>query len=262
MSDQVGGRRGRPRAAHRRPARRARAGHHDRRRLPLLRHAAALVHHRRHPRPRPLHAQHGHGRVHRRPRRRADRRAQRRGRAVAPPRLPVRAARHPPRRLLREQDGPRRLGRGALPRDRGAMRSSSPSSSRCPTRASIPISRAEGRQRRRALRRTPPCVRRAAAARAPRGRSRWPPTATSTTSRLPVQWVDPPARRRRATTARYAGQLVSGVSRAGDEVLVLPEGARTTIERIETPTARSSRRCRRCRSASCSPTTSTSAAAT
>ena len=31
----------RPRAAHRRPARRARAGHHDRRRLPLLRDAAA-----------------------------------------------------------------------------------------------------------------------------------------------------------------------------------------------------------------------------
>ena len=38
-----------PRAAHRRPAGRARAGHHDRRRLPLLRHAQAQVHHRRHP---------------------------------------------------------------------------------------------------------------------------------------------------------------------------------------------------------------------
>ena len=39
-----------PRAADRRPARRARAGHHDRRRLPLLRDAAAQVHHRRHAR--------------------------------------------------------------------------------------------------------------------------------------------------------------------------------------------------------------------
>ena len=39
-----------PRAAHRRPARRARAGHHDRRGLPLLPHAAAQVHHRRHAR--------------------------------------------------------------------------------------------------------------------------------------------------------------------------------------------------------------------
>ena len=39
-----------PRAAHRRPAGRARAGHHDRRRVPLLRHAAPQVHHRRHAR--------------------------------------------------------------------------------------------------------------------------------------------------------------------------------------------------------------------
>ena len=37
-------------AADRRPARRARAGHHDRRRLPLLRHRAARVHPRRHAR--------------------------------------------------------------------------------------------------------------------------------------------------------------------------------------------------------------------
>ena len=59
----------RPRAAHRRPARRARAGHHDRRRLPLLRDAAAQVHHRRHARPRAVHAQHGHRRVDGRPRR-------------------------------------------------------------------------------------------------------------------------------------------------------------------------------------------------
>ena len=57
-----------PGAAHRRPARRAGAGHHDRRRLPLLRHAQAEVHHRRHPRAHPVHAQHGHRRVHRRPR--------------------------------------------------------------------------------------------------------------------------------------------------------------------------------------------------
>ncbi len=71
-------RRRRPGAADRRPARRARAGHHDRRRLPLLRHAAADVHHRRHPRPRPLHAQHGHGRVDGRPRAGAHRCAQRR----------------------------------------------------------------------------------------------------------------------------------------------------------------------------------------
>ena len=49
----------RPVAAHRRPRGRARAGHHHRRRLPLLRHAAAQVHHRRFARPRAVHPQHG-----------------------------------------------------------------------------------------------------------------------------------------------------------------------------------------------------------
>ena len=81
-----------PRAAHRRPAGRARAGHHDRRRLPLLRHAEAQVHHRRHPGPHPVHAQHGHRRVDRRPRADPDRRPQRRARAVAPARVPRLAA--------------------------------------------------------------------------------------------------------------------------------------------------------------------------
>ena len=52
----------RPVAADRRPRGRARAGHHDRRRLPLLRDAAAQVHHRRRAGPRAVHAQHGHRR--------------------------------------------------------------------------------------------------------------------------------------------------------------------------------------------------------
>ena len=56
-----------PGAAHGRPARRARAGDHDRRRLPLFRHPAPQVHHRRHARPRAVHAQHGHRRLDRRP---------------------------------------------------------------------------------------------------------------------------------------------------------------------------------------------------
>ena len=100
-----------PRPADRRPARRARAGHHDRRRLPLLPHAQAQVHPRRHARPRAVHAQHGHGRLDRG--RGADprRRPQRRDRAVAPARDHRLAAAHPARRRVREQDGPRRLGR-------------------------------------------------------------------------------------------------------------------------------------------------------
>ena len=67
-----------PGAAHRRPAGRARAGHHHRRRLPLLRHAQAQVHHRRHPGPHPVHAQHGHRRLDRRPGAGPGRRPQRR----------------------------------------------------------------------------------------------------------------------------------------------------------------------------------------
>jgi bifunctional enzyme CysN/CysC len=47
--------------------------------------------------------------------------------------------------------------------------------------------------------------------------------------RFPVQWVI------RATDYRgYAGQVASGMLRAGDEVVVLPSGERTTVERVET----------------------------
>jgi bifunctional enzyme CysN/CysC len=47
--------------------------------------------------------------------------------------------------------------------------------------------------------------------------------------RFPVQWVV------RAPDYRgYAGQLASGILRPGDEVVVLPRGDRTTVERIET----------------------------
>ena len=52
----------------------------------------AQVHHRRHPRPHPVHAQHGHRRVDRRPRADPRRRPQRRARAVPPPRVPRVAA--------------------------------------------------------------------------------------------------------------------------------------------------------------------------
>jgi bifunctional enzyme CysN/CysC len=51
--------------------------------------------------------------------------------------------------------------------------------------------------------------------------------------RLPVQWTIRP-RGGDADDRAYAGQLVSGVLSPGDEVLVLPEGARTRVERVET----------------------------
>ena len=71
------------RAAARWPAGRARAGHHHRRRLSILRHAGAAVHRRRHPRARAVHAQHGHRRLDRRSRHHPGRRAQ--GRAARRP---------------------------------------------------------------------------------------------------------------------------------------------------------------------------------
>ena len=73
----------RPVAADRRPGGRARTGHHDRRRLPLLRHPHAQVHHRRRAGPRAVHPQHGHGR--RRQRRRGGAGRHHQARLAAPP---------------------------------------------------------------------------------------------------------------------------------------------------------------------------------
>ena len=248
--------RGRPRARHRRPARRARAGHHDRRRLPVLRHAAALVHPRRHARPRPLHAQHGHRRVDRRPRAGADRRAQGAARAVAAARVPGGAARHPAPRGVREQDGPGRVRGGALPRDRGRRSARSARSWASSTCA--------------------PCrSRRSRATTSSTPRRGWPGTTRRRCSRswrrveidrdrnlddvrFPVQWTV-----RAGDYRGYAGRVAGGVLAVGDEVVVLPSGSRSRVAAIDTPAgpvARGRRRrwWRRCGSR----TSSTSAAAT
>ncbi len=84
----------RPVAAHRRPGGRARTGHHDRRGLPLLRHPAAQVHHRRRARPRAVHAQHGHGSGRQRRRRGAGRHHQARHRRAAAVELLPQTRRH------------------------------------------------------------------------------------------------------------------------------------------------------------------------
>ena len=104
----------RPRPPHRRPAGRARAGHHDRRRLPLLLDAGARLRHRRLPRPRPVHPQRHHRRLDGRPGDRARRRPPRHRRADPPPQPARVAARRAPPRDLRQQDGPRRLRPGPL----------------------------------------------------------------------------------------------------------------------------------------------------
>ena len=71
------------RPAGRRPGGGTRAGHHHRCRLSLLLHRQAQVHRRRHPRPRAVHPQYGHRRLHRRSGGDPDRRAQ--GRADPDP---------------------------------------------------------------------------------------------------------------------------------------------------------------------------------
>ncbi|MDP2712921.1 MAG: sulfate adenylyltransferase subunit CysN [Solirubrobacteraceae bacterium] len=50
-------------------------------------------------------------------------------------------------------------------------------------------------------------------------------------ARLPVQWV---IRDHESDYRGYAGQLAGGILRTGDEVLVLPSGLTTRIERIDT----------------------------
>ena len=54
------------------------------------------------------------------------------------------------------------------------------------------------------------------------------------TVRFPVQWIIRPQRGQHADYRGYAGQMAAGILRPGDEVLVLPEGSRTTVERVET----------------------------
>ena len=133
-------RRHRFRAAGRRPRGRARAGHHDRRRLSLFRDAEALVHRRRHARPRAIYPQHGDRRLERRSRDPADRRAQGPADADAPPRDDRLAARHPPRRAGGQQDRPRRFRRSDVSTKSSRLSRPSPSRSVSARSSPIPIS--------------------------------------------------------------------------------------------------------------------------
>ncbi|MCQ4118838.1 adenylyl-sulfate kinase [Rhodococcus tibetensis] len=57
------------------------------------------------------------------------------------------------------------------------------------------------------------------------------PSANSAQLRLPVQWVARPAQGRRR---RYTGRLSAGTLTVGDEVVVLPAGARSTVTALDT----------------------------
>jgi len=52
--------------------------------------------------------------------------------------------------------------------------------------------------------------------------------------RFPVQWVIRPQTAEHHDFRGYAGQVAGGVLRAGDPVLVLPSGAQTRVQRVET----------------------------
>jgi sulfate adenylyltransferase subunit 1 len=53
--------------------------------------------------------------------------------------------------------------------------------------------------------------------------------------RLPVQYVIRPRTAEFPDYRGYAGQIAAGTVRPGDEVVVVPQGLRTTVERVDTP---------------------------
>ena len=216
---------------HRRPARGARAGHHDRRRLPLRRDADAQVHHRGLPRARAVHAQHGDRRVDRGPRPRRRRRDRGAEGADAPAPVHRRAARRAPRRRRGQQDGPRRVGEGPLRRARGRRRRAR-RAARHRDAARGPGLGAERRQRRRALRGRA-LVRRADGARArsrPRPRAGGPARARSARgSRSSGCCGTRPGRRTYAGHGRRRAALPRRRGRT-----CFPRASTTTIRRVAT----------------------------
>ena len=249
-----------PRAPDRRPARRARAGHHDRRRVPLLRHAAAQVHHRRHARPRAVHAQHGHGRLDGRPGAGPGRRAQGRARAVAPPRVHRVAPAHPAPGRLRQQDGPGRLGPGGLRPHRRGLHGLG-GEARHPGRDLHPGLGAARRQRGRSVREhalVPGAVAALPPRARPRGLRSQPPGRA-----LPGAVGHAPDVGRAARLPRLRGRGGLGRLPQGRRGRRAALGGAPAGSRESTPsTARSKRPTRRCRSRCGSRTTSTSRAAT
>jgi sulfate adenylyltransferase large subunit len=61
------------------------------------------------------------------------------------------------------------------------------------------------------------------------------PSLAELPARLPVQWVIRPHPTERPDERLYAGQIAAGTLRPGDEVVVLPSGARSRIARIDGP---------------------------
>ncbi len=205
----------RPRAADRRPARRARAGHHDRRRLPLL----------RRPRKRrfiiadtPGHEQYTRNMV--------------TGASTADLALVLvdarRASSSSPSRhafissllgiphlvAVRQQDGPRRLRTRRVRRDRRGVRRRSPPVRSCLGHGEfrpIPISAAQGDNVVERSEAMPTGTTGPSLLDHPRERAHRRPTATWIDVRFPVQWVIRPPQRDHRRLPRLRGAVVAGV---------------------------------------------------
>ena len=154
-------------------------------------------------------------------------RAQGRARAVAPARVHRLAAAHPAPRRVRQQDGSRRLRPGGL-------RPHHATSSRAGRRSSTSTTSPSSRSRRCTATTWSSARSTCPGTRAPRcsttsSTCTWPPTATCATPRFPVQWVVRPMTDEHHDYRGYAGEVASGVLRAGDEVVVLPSGRTSRI---------------------------------
>ena len=191
----------------------------------LFRHPAALLHRRRHARPRAIHPQHGDRRLERRPRHPPGRCPQGRADADAAAFADLLAARHPPRRAGGQQDRPGRLRARRVRPDRRRLTPRSPRSSASASIVPIPISARYGDNVDRALSRNTPWYRGPALLEhletidVERGRGRQP-------FRFPVQWVNRPnldfrgyrGHRRRAAASRPGDPVVVAGSRRASRV--------------------------------------------
>ena len=245
------------RPAHRRPARRARTGHHHRRRLPLLLHPAPQIHHRRHAGPRAVHAQHGHRRIHRGCRHHSRRRAQghpRPDRAATPtsPRCSAFRTSSPPSTRWTSSTSLKKSSR-AIERDFcRRLRAAS----RFPTSIAIPVSALEGDNVVAPSSACPGTTARACSNSSKRCRS--PSNAHRPASAFPCSASCGPHQDFRG----FAGQIAAGTVRPGDAVIALPSGPHAACAPSPPGTATCDSRTHRNRSSSPSKTNSTSAAAT
>ena len=200
-----------------------------RRGLSLLRHGPTFVRARRHPRTRAVHAEHVHRRLDRRRGGGADRCSQRRRHADAQAHPHRVAARHRARGGVRQQNGSRRVGPGALRGYRAAGPGPHPPVADRGPAASSRSARCTATTSRSGSERAPfyagPTLLEyleEVDVQADRDLSRL---------RVPIQWVGRP---RDGDSRFYAGRVVAGALQAGDEVVVLPAGVTTTVTDVDT----------------------------